>query len=136
MLSNLDFPASNVSICESRNDKSTTALPRPTLRIRVNHESQSRSAFLPSQHDDEASLSQGNKSVCTMAVLIQSRSSTDESWQDEGSKRNHFKAYLTALAKSRVTGRVYRLVTSDGDVLEQIGEPACDDTPDRNAQVN
>ena len=70
-----------------------------------------------------------------MAVLIQSRSSTDEPWQDEGSKRNHFKAYLTALAKSRVTGRVYRLVTSDGDVLEQIGEPACDETPDRNAQV-
>ena len=70
-----------------------------------------------------------------MAVLIQSRSSTEESWQDEGSKRNHFKAYLTALAKSRVTGRVYRLVTSDGGVLEQIGEPACDDTPDHNAQV-
>ena len=70
-----------------------------------------------------------------MAVLIQSRSSTEESWQDEGSKRNHFKAYLTALAKSRATGRVYRLLTSDGDVLEQIGEPACDDKPDRTTQV-
>ena len=89
--------------------------------------------FLLSQRDDEASLSQGNKSVCTMAVLIQSRSSSDEHWQDEGSKRNHFKAYLTALAKSRVTGRVYRLLTSDGDVLEQIGKSACDDRPDHNA---
>ena len=55
-----------------------------------------------------------------MGVLIQSLSSSEECWQDEGSKRNHFKAYLTALAKSRVTGRVYRLLTSDGDVLEQI----------------
>ena len=67
-----------------------------------------------------------------MAVLIQSRARIEESWQDEGSKRNHFKAYLTALAKSRVTGRVYRLVTSDGDVLEQIGG----DKAHRNAQVN
>ena len=71
-----------------------------------------------------------------MAVLIQSRSSSEESWQDEGSKRNHFKAYLTALAKSRVTGRAYRLLTSDGDVLEQIGESTCDDKPDRKAQVH
>jgi hypothetical protein len=71
-----------------------------------------------------------------MAVLIQSRSSTEESWRDEGSKRNHFKAYLTALAKSRVTGRVYRLLTSDGDVLEQIGEPASGGTADSNIQAN
>jgi len=60
-----------------------------------------------------------------MTVLIQSRSSTDESWQDEGRKRNHFRAYLTALSKSRVTGRVYRLITIDGDVLEQIDGSAC-----------
>ena len=71
-----------------------------------------------------------------MAVLIQSRARNEESWQDEGSKRNHFKAYLTALAKSRVTGRVYRLVTSDGDVLEQIGGSACGDIIHRNAQAN
>ena len=37
MLSNLDFPASNVSVCESREDRSTTAPPMLTLRIRVNY---------------------------------------------------------------------------------------------------
>lgn len=42
-----------------------------------------------------------------MTVLIQSRSGNEEPWRDECSKRNHFKAYLTALARSRVTGRVY-----------------------------
>ena len=71
-----------------------------------------------------------------MAVLIQSRARIEDSWQDEGSKRNHFKAYLTALAKARVTGRVYRLVTSDGDVLEQIGASACGDIVHSNAQAN
>ena len=136
MVSALDFPASNISVCESSSDRSTTALPMPTLRIRVNYESQSRSAFLLSQHDNEASLPQGNKAVCTVAVFIQSRSSREEAWQDEGSKRNHFKAYLTALAKSRITGRVYRLLTSDGDVLEQIDGSANGGKVDSNAQAN
>ena len=55
-----------------------------------------------------------------MAVVIQSRAPNEESWHLEGSKRNHLKAYLTALAKARVTGRIYRLVDRDGAVLEQI----------------
>jgi hypothetical protein len=71
-----------------------------------------------------------------MTVLIQSRSGNEEPWRDECSKRNHFKAYLTALARSRVTGRVYRLVTRDGDVLEQVSGSDCRGEVRRNDQSN
>ena len=55
-----------------------------------------------------------------MVVVIQSRASGDLVWRDEVLRTNHFKAYMTAKAKARLTGRVYRLVDRDGVVLEQI----------------
>jgi uridine kinase len=53
-------------------------------------------------------------------IVIQSRASGELVWRDEVLRTNHFKAYMTAKAKARLTGRVYRLVDRDGVVLEQI----------------
>ena len=52
--------------------------------------------------------------------MIQSRASDELIWRIEVSRSNHFTAYMTAKAKARLTGRVYRLVDLDGVVLEQI----------------
>jgi hypothetical protein len=55
-----------------------------------------------------------------LVIVIQSRASGELVWRDEASRSNHVKASMTAKAKARVTGRVYRLVDRDGVVLEQI----------------
>jgi hypothetical protein len=57
---------------------------------------------------------------CPLVIVIQSRASGELVWRDEVLRTNHFKAYMTAKAKARLTGRVYRLVDRDGVVLEQI----------------
>ena len=59
-------------------------------------------------------------SRCALVIVIQSRASGELVWRDEASRSNHVKASMTAKAKARVTGRVYRLVDRDGVVLEQI----------------
>ena len=55
-----------------------------------------------------------------MAIVIQSRASDELIWRDEVWRRNHFTAYMTAKAKARLTGRVYRLLDQNGVVLEQV----------------
>jgi hypothetical protein len=55
-----------------------------------------------------------------MVVVIQSRARDELVWRDEVWRRNLFTAYMTARAKARLTGRVYRIVDRDGAVLEQI----------------
>jgi len=58
-----------------------------------------------------------------VTVVIQSRARDELVWRDEVWKRNHLTAYLTARAKARVTGRIYRLLDQDGAVIEQFCEP-------------
>jgi hypothetical protein len=55
-----------------------------------------------------------------MAIVIQSRAPDDLIWRDEVWRRNHFTAFMTAKAKARLTGRIYRLVDQNGVVLEQV----------------
>lgn len=55
-----------------------------------------------------------------MVVVIQSRARDELVWRDEVWRRNLITAYMTARAKARLTGRVYRIVDRDGAVLEQI----------------
>ena len=55
-----------------------------------------------------------------MPIVIQSRGQMEADWRDEVWRRTHFEAYTVARAKARVTGRVYRLVDQDGQVLEEI----------------
>jgi hypothetical protein len=55
-----------------------------------------------------------------VAIVIQSRASDELIWRDEVWRRNHFTAYMTAKAKARLTGRVYRLLDQNGVVLEQV----------------
>jgi hypothetical protein len=55
-----------------------------------------------------------------VTIVIQSRATDELIWRDEARRRNHFSAYKTAKAKARLTGRVYRLVDQEGEVLEQI----------------
>jgi hypothetical protein len=57
-----------------------------------------------------------------VVVVIQSRARDELVWRDEMWKRNHLTAYLTARAKARLTGRVYRLLDQDGAVIEQFRE--------------
>jgi hypothetical protein len=57
-----------------------------------------------------------------VVVVIQSRARDDLVWRDEVWRRNQFTAFMTARAKARLTGRVYRLVDQDGAVLEQVRE--------------
>jgi len=57
-----------------------------------------------------------------LAIVIQSRARDELVWRDEVWKRNHLTAYLTARAKARLTGRIYRLLDQDGAVIEQIRE--------------
>lgn len=55
-----------------------------------------------------------------MAIVIQSRGSDDDDWRDEVWRRTHFEAYTAARTKARLTGRVYRLVDHEGQVLEEV----------------
>jgi len=55
-----------------------------------------------------------------VAIVIQSRAFDELIWRDEVWRRNHFTAYMTAKAKARLTGRVYRLLDQNGVVLEQV----------------
>jgi hypothetical protein len=55
-----------------------------------------------------------------MAIVIQSRAFDDLVWRDEVWRRNRFAALITAKAKARLTGRVYRLVDADGVVIDQV----------------
>jgi hypothetical protein len=52
--------------------------------------------------------------------VIQSRARDELIWRDELCGRNLLRASITARAKARLTGRIYRLVDQDGVVLEQI----------------
>ena len=53
-------------------------------------------------------------------IVIQSRARDELIWRDEVWKRNCLTAYLTARAKARLTGRIYRLLDQDGIVIEQL----------------
>lgn len=55
-----------------------------------------------------------------MAIVIQSRGKDDDDWRDEVWRRTHFEAYTAARTKARLTGRVYRLVDHEGQVLEEV----------------
>lgn len=55
-----------------------------------------------------------------MAIVIQSRGHDDEDWRDEVWRRTHFEAFTAARTKARLTGRVYRLVDQEGQVLEEV----------------
>jgi hypothetical protein len=55
-----------------------------------------------------------------MAIVIQSRGHDEEDWRDEVWRRTHFEAYTAARTKARLTGRVYRLVDQEGQVLEEV----------------
>lgn len=55
-----------------------------------------------------------------LVIVIQSRARDELVWRDEASRNTHFSAYMTAKAKARLTGRVYRLVDRDGVVLDQV----------------
>ena len=59
-----------------------------------------------------------------MTIVIQSRARDELIWRDEVWKRNHLTAYLTARAKARLTGRIYRLLDQDGVVIEQLRDPS------------
>lgn len=56
-----------------------------------------------------------------MRVQIQSKGN-DGQWKGEAWRSNEFSAYLAAKAKSLVTGKSYRLLSSDGSVLEVVGK--------------
>ncbi len=55
-----------------------------------------------------------------MAIIIQSRSEDEPEWRDEVWRRTQFEAYTAARVKSRLTGRTYRLVDQNGEVLEVV----------------
>ena len=55
-----------------------------------------------------------------MAIVIQSRGHDDQEWRDEVWRRTHFEAFTAARTKARLTGRIYRLVDREGQVLEEI----------------
>ncbi len=55
-----------------------------------------------------------------MAIIIQSRWDEEPEWRDEVWRRTQFEAYTAARVKSRLTGRTYRLVDQNGEVLEVV----------------
>ena len=55
-----------------------------------------------------------------MPIIIQSRASDEQDWRDEVWRRTQFEAFTAARVKSRLTGRIYRLVDQDGIVLEEV----------------
>jgi hypothetical protein len=61
-----------------------------------------------------------------MKIQVQCKDQDGE-WRCEIWHSSLFSAYLTAKAKSIVTGRTYRLVGSDGSIVEVVrGEQASD----------
>lgn len=55
-----------------------------------------------------------------MPIVIQSRSIDEPDWSDEVWRRTHFEAYVVARNKAKLTGRIYRLVDDDGEVVEEV----------------
>jgi len=53
-------------------------------------------------------------------IVIQSRSIDEPDWSDEVWRRTHFEAYVVARNKAKLTGRIYRLVDDDGEVVEEV----------------
>lgn len=55
-----------------------------------------------------------------MPIVIQSRSIDEPDWSDEVWRRTHFEAYVVARNKAKLTGRIYRLVDDEGEVVEEV----------------
>jgi hypothetical protein len=55
-----------------------------------------------------------------MPIVIQSRSFDESDWSDEVWRRTHFEAYVVAKTKAQLTGRIYRLVNDQGEVIEEV----------------
>jgi hypothetical protein len=55
-----------------------------------------------------------------MPIVIQSRSFDESDWRSEVWRRTHFEAFLLAKTKAKLTGRIYRLVNDEGEVLEEV----------------
>jgi len=53
-------------------------------------------------------------------IVIQSRSVDEVEWSDEVWRRTHFEAFVVAKNKAKLTGRIYRLVNDEGEVLEEV----------------
>jgi len=53
-------------------------------------------------------------------IVIQSRSIDEPDWSDEVWRRTHFEAYVVARNKAKLTGRIYRLVDDEGEVVEEV----------------
>jgi len=53
-------------------------------------------------------------------IVIQSRSIDEPEWSDEVWRRTHFEAFVAAKNKAKLTGRIYRLVDDEGEVLEEV----------------
>jgi hypothetical protein len=71
-----------------------------------------------------------------MAIIIQSRSEDEPEWRDEVWRRTQFEAYTAARVKSRLTGRTYRLVDQNGEVLEVVRYQALRSLqPDRSSEA-
>jgi len=71
-----------------------------------------------------------------MAIIIQSRSEDEPEWRDEVWRRTQFEAYTAARVKSRLTGRTYRLVDQNGEVLEVVRYQAVRSLqPDRSPEA-
>ena len=71
-----------------------------------------------------------------MPVVIQSRSADEAEWSDEVWRRTQFEAYTAARVKSRLTGRTYRLVDQNGEVLEVVRYQAVRSLqPDRSSEA-
>ena len=71
-----------------------------------------------------------------MAIIIQSRSEDEPEWRDEVWRRTQFEAYTAARVKSRLTGRTYRLVDQNGEVLEVVRYQAVRSLqPDRSSEA-
>ena len=55
-----------------------------------------------------------------MPIVIQSRSFDESNWSDEVWRRTHFEAFVVDKNKAKLTGRIYRLVNDQGEVLEEV----------------
>ena len=55
-----------------------------------------------------------------MPIVIQSRSHEETDWRNEVWRRTRDEAYVLAKCKANLTGRIYRLVNDQGEVLEEV----------------
>lgn len=55
-----------------------------------------------------------------MPVAIQSRGFDEPEWSNHQWRRSHFEAYLTAMNQAKLTGRIYRLLNDEGQVIEEV----------------